>query len=220
MVMRAPRAPSAQVGLSLLGELLVARAADEGAEQDGVRRGAVGELGGGPGAGGDAAAFAVGDDEAEALERVLDFAALVAERDGGGGDVADLLQQVGELGGDAVQQVGGDVGGRAADDLVCDDVVAAAEGDVELALLARTVRIWRLSRMEAGSSCAMSASTSCCRPPWSVMNMESGWAPGADAGRGAFLRLSMPRSRLPCLRSISRNMGKVLCRLRCAGSAA
>ena len=60
---------------------------------------------------------------------MVDLAALESERDGRGGDVADVAQAGREQGIDLLDQVGGDVGGRGEDDVVGEDAAAVAEND-------------------------------------------------------------------------------------------
>ena len=77
----------------------------------------------------------------------------------------------------------------------------------------------QLRRTCCGLRRAAMALGSCWRPPESVVKMEGRGVLGACAGC-AFLRFIMPSTRLRWVFSISANMGKVLRRLSCSGSAA
>ena len=131
---------AAEFGVGQVEQLGLQRAADEDADQHGVGRRAAGEFLAGETGGDDAAAFDLRHDEAEAVERVADLAALEAEADDGAAGVFDGGQLGGEFGVVAFEQLGGGVGGDGEDEGV--------EGDCGL----RRLRIGR-SVGRSKSSC-------------------------------------------------------------------
>ncbi len=96
---------AAEFGVGQVEQLGLQRAADEDADQDVVVRRTAGIFQAGETGGNDSAVFDLRHDEAEAVERVADLAAMKAEADDGAAGVFDRRQLGGKIGSRATSAI-------------------------------------------------------------------------------------------------------------------